>query len=180
MTFLISSIKDVYDWSNDKKWFASGKSRYWLSGPGTWVEKFSSYRHSKRVFLELAVFQSNNLQYLPSSYHPMKETEVKSNVESDRTPCVKPDDQRRVILSKRHFWDREQRFRSWIRFLSLTSPMLTQVADSLTDGLYFVNLRLKPRLVHVPSWVHVVQGILLFTREYNDQVSDLKHPSIHP
>ena len=95
--------------------------------------------------------------------NPTKETRVKSNVDKNRLPCVKTEDEPRVILSKQEFWDKKNRFRSWIRFLLLASPILTQVADSLTDGLYFVNLKLKARLVHVPAWVHIIQGTLLFT-----------------
>ena len=95
--------------------------------------------------------------------NPTKETRVNSNVDKSRLPCVKTEDERRVILSKQEFWDKKAPFWSWVRFLLLASPILTQVADSLTDGLYFVNLKLKARLVHVPAWVHIIQGTLLFT-----------------
>ena len=95
--------------------------------------------------------------------NPTKETRVKSNVDKNRLPCVKTEDEPRVILSNLEFWDKKNRFRLWFRLLLLASPILTQVADSLTDGLYFVNLKLKARLVHVPAWVHIIQGTLLFT-----------------
>ena len=95
--------------------------------------------------------------------NPTKETRVKSNVDKNRLPCVKTEDESRVILSKQEFWDKKDRIWSWVRFLKLASPIMFQVADSLKDGYYFVSLKLKARLVHVPAWVHIIQGTLLFT-----------------
>ena len=99
--------------------------------------------------------------------NPTKETEVKSNVDKKRLPCVKTGYKPRVIHSKQDFWDEKDRFWSWVRFLLLTWPIMAQVADSLLDGYYFVNLKLKARLVHVPVWVHIIQGTLLFTCKLN-------------
>ena len=36
--------------------------------------------------------------------NPTKETKVKSNVDKNRLPCVKTEDESRVILSKQEFW----------------------------------------------------------------------------
>ena len=108
-------------------------------------------------------FSSEIFDLSTLSSNPTKETRVKSNVDKNRLPSVKTEDEPRVILSNLEFWDKKNRFRLWFRLLLLASPILTQVADSLTDGLYFVNLKLKARLVHVPAWVHIIQGTLLFT-----------------
>ena len=138
LNFLIWSLYDIYKWSH------SGKQN-WLTGPGN---DFNDY------------FADDD-HWLKVSLKSLSETRVKQNC-SDEVP-VDDELRDRIIKSKIDFWKTDKPIRCWWRFLLLASPMLTQVLDSVSDGMYFLNLKLKPRLVHVPAWVHVFQGILLFT-----------------
>ena len=50
--------------------------------------------------------------------------------------------------------------------MSIMVTLLTQVADSLLDALYFIKLKKESRLIHVPRSIVAFQGFLLFTCEY--------------
>ena len=52
-----------------------------------------------------------------------------------------------------------------LKTMAVLSPMITQCLDSIFDALYFIKLRTEPRLIHVPTRVHVVQAVLLYTCE---------------
>ena len=54
---------------------------------------------------------------------------------------------------------------SYKKLLSILSIMMAQIADSLLDALYFINLKSKPRLIHVPAHIPAVQGVLLYACE---------------
>ena len=74
----------------------------------------------------------------------------------------------RMITSKLKFWRTDgiiETAKSLKYFMSITTTLFAQVADSVLDAAYFVQLQRKPRLVHVPAWVHGVQGMLLYTCE---------------
>ena len=53
-----------------------------------------------------------------------------------------------------------------LQFLIILLPLVIQVGDSLIDAVYFVELKSKSRLIHVPAFVQVIQGGLLYTCEY--------------
>ena len=55
---------------------------------------------------------------------------------------------------------------SYKKLLSVLSVLMTQIADSLLDALYFVQIKSKPRLIHVPAHIQAFQGVLLYTCEY--------------
>lgn len=52
---------------------------------------------------------------------------------------------------------------SYKKLVEILVTLLSQIADSLLDALYFVKLKRKPRLIHVPSRIQVFQGFLLYT-----------------
>ena len=51
------------------------------------------------------------------------------------------------------------------RLLAILSTLMTQVADSLLDAFYFVQMKSNPRLIHVPAYIQAFQGFLLYTCE---------------
>ena len=52
------------------------------------------------------------------------------------------------------------------KLLFILSTLMVQVADSLLDALYFIKLKSKSRLIHVPPHIQAIQGLLLFACEY--------------
>ena len=49
------------------------------------------------------------------------------------------------------------------KYTMILVPVLLQVVDSLLDAIYFVKSKTDPRIIHIPSYVHVAQAVLLFT-----------------
>ena len=47
----------------------------------------------------------------------------------------------------------------------LLSSTFFCLVDSVFDALYFIKLKTVPRIIHVPAWIHVVQGVLLYSGE---------------
>ena len=43
----------------------------------------------------------------------------------------------------------------------ILAPLIIQVIDSVLDAFYFMQLKRQRRFIHVPSWVHISQGVLL-------------------
>ena len=111
----------------------------WLAGPGMEI------RFSRRISGTLSYFPWDT-QVKTGKHLIFKSNFWKTGTESDS------------IFRK--LWEK---FKTMKLFMSLATTLLAQVADSLLDGLYFVKLKTNPRLVHVPAWVHGVQGTLLFT-----------------
>ena len=72
-----------------------------------------------------------------------------------------------VKTHERTFWKNDStkdKLMSWKSLIfSIMATLLTQVADSLLDALYFVKLKTEPRLIHVPPSIVAFQGVLLFT-----------------
>ena len=99
----------------------------------------------------------------PRNWLTGAQTDVKPVDNKDSKMHDDTEAKRRTIQSKIKFWNPDERLKCWKRFLLLALPMLTQALDSVSDGLYFLNLKLEARLVHVPIWVHIFQGVLLFT-----------------
>ena len=64
---------------------------------------------------------------------------------------------------KQAVWDSKSKLSSAWKILLLISPMISCLVDSVLDGLYFISLKTEPRIIHVPGWVHVIQGLLLYT-----------------
>ena len=56
--------------------------------------------------------------------------------------------------------------KSYKKLMSILSTLMTQIADSLLDALYFVNMKRKPRLIHVPAYIQAFQGVMLYACEY--------------
>lgn len=54
---------------------------------------------------------------------------------------------------------------SYKKLVSILSTLMSQIADSLLDALYFVKLKSKPRIIHVPLHIQAFQGVLLYTCE---------------
>ena len=46
------------------------------------------------------------------------------------------------------------------------APIGQSLFDSIMDFVYYIKLKTEPRLIHVPGYVHVVQGVLLYTCKY--------------
>ena len=67
--------------------------------------------------------------------------------------------------TKEPVWQSDSKFSSAIRIFFLLSPLLSSLADSIFDGLYFVRLQIQPRMIHVPTGIHVVQGFLIYLGE---------------
>ena len=57
----------------------------------------------------------------------------------------------------------QAKYFSYREFLIIFLPIICQVFDSLLDSWYFISLKTSDRIIDVPAWVHVVQGLLLFT-----------------
>ena len=57
---------------------------------------------------------------------------------------------------------------SYKKLVSILSTLMSQIADSLLDALYFVKLKTKPRLIHVPFHIQAFQGVLLYTCKFHD------------
>ena len=72
-----------------------------------------------------------------------------------------------VKTHERTFWKEDStksKLMSWKSLIvSIMATLLTQVADSLLDALYFIKLKTEPRLIHVPPSIVAFQGFLLFT-----------------
>ena len=49
------------------------------------------------------------------------------------------------------------------KYFMILLPVLLQVMDSLLDALYFIKLKTGYRIIQVPAYVQVMQGLLLFT-----------------
>ena len=62
-----------------------------------------------------------------------------------------------------------QSLMSYKKLFSILTTLMTQIADSLLDALYFVQMKSKPRLIHVPAHIQAFQGVLLYTCEYQVQ-----------
>lgn len=56
-------------------------------------------------------------------------------------------------------------FASFCKIGRLMSTITFSLLDSIFDALYFIRLKTEPRLIHVPAYVHVIQGGLLYTCE---------------
>ena len=54
---------------------------------------------------------------------------------------------------------------SYKKLVSILTTLMSQIADSLLDALYFVKLKSKPRIIHVPLHIQAFQGVLLYTCE---------------
>ena len=44
-------------------------------------------------------------------------------------------------------------------------PVVLQVTDSLLDAVYFIRQKTAYRIIDIPEYVHIAQGVLLFTCE---------------
>ena len=66
------------------------------------------------------------------------------------------------VEDKRSFFSR---LMSYKRLLFILSTLMVQVADSLLDALYFIKLKSKSRLIHVPAHIQAIQGVLLYACE---------------
>ena len=64
---------------------------------------------------------------------------------------------------KQAVWDSKSISSSAWKVLKLVAPMISCLLDSIFDGVYFIKLKTAARIIHVPAWVHVVQGLLLYT-----------------
>ena len=51
---------------------------------------------------------------------------------------------------------------SYKKLFGILSTLMSQIADSLLDALYFVKMKSKPRLIHVPAHIQAIQGVLLY------------------
>ena len=49
------------------------------------------------------------------------------------------------------------------RLVSLFLPIILQVVDSVLDAVYFINLKINFRLVHVGPTDQMIQAVLLLT-----------------
>ena len=56
---------------------------------------------------------------------------------------------------------------SFYRFFMIFLPVLLQAFDSVLDAVYFIKLKTGNRIIHVPLYIHVLQGFLLFTCKLN-------------
>ena len=54
---------------------------------------------------------------------------------------------------------------SYKRLFSILATLMAQVADSLLDALYFIKLKSKSRIIHVPPHIQAIQGFLLYACE---------------
>ena len=55
--------------------------------------------------------------------------------------------------------------KSYKNLFFILSTLMVQVADSLLDALYFIKLKSKSRLIHVPAHIQAIQGVLLYACE---------------
>ena len=76
--------------------------------------------------------------------------------------------------TKEPVWQSDSKFSSAVRIFFLLSPLLSSLADSIFDGLYFVRLQTQPRMIHVPTGIHVVQGFLIYLGELRQLFKVLK------
>ena len=63
-------------------------------------------------------------------------------------------------------WDPEHRICSTWKVIRLLGKLIACLLDSIFDSIYFMRLKTKPRMIHVPKYVHVVQGFILFTGKF--------------
>lgn len=87
-------------------------------------------------------YDGNNWEAEPGS-KPTTVTTRNRNLYGDRT-------------SKKSIW-------SYKKLASILSTLMSQIADSLLDALYFVKLKSKARLIHVPFHIQAFQGVMLYT-----------------
>ena len=69
----------------------------------------------------------------------------------------------RVHHQKQAIWESKSKLSSAWKVFLLVSPMMSCLLDSVLDGVYFITLKTTPRMIHVPAWVHILQGLLLYT-----------------
>ena len=60
-------------------------------------------------------------------------------------------------------WGWKTKFILIKKYSMILVPVLLQIVDSLLDAIYFVKSKTDARILHIPSFVHVAQAVLLFT-----------------
>ena len=64
-------------------------------------------------------------------------------------------------------WDSKSKFSSSTKVFFLLASLLASLIDSITDAMYYVRVKTVHTVIHVPTFVHVIQGILLYTGTLN-------------
>ena len=75
---------------------------------------------------------------------------------------------KKIVLEEKRelFWktgNLSEIFRSLVKITRATAQLPGQAMNSIFDALYFIDLKRKPRIVHVKDYIQGFQAGLLFT-----------------
>ena len=68
----------------------------------------------------------------------------------------------RVGKPKIPVWKSNSKFSSTVQVLLLLSSLFVCMLDSTFDAVYYIRLGTVPRMIHVPSYVAIMQGVFLY------------------
>ena len=71
-------------------------------------------------------------------------------------------------------WKSDSKFSSAFEVLRLLSSMFVSMLDSIFDAVYYIRLWTMPRMIHVRSYVKIMQGVFLYIGRFCTCVLQIK------
>ena len=59
-------------------------------------------------------------------------------------------------------WKSDSKLSSGFQVLLLLSGLFVCLLDSIFDAVYYIRIGTVPRMIHVPPYVHIMQGVFLY------------------